>query len=66
MITGELDPLRDEGEDYAGKMKAAGVDVTLHRITDGIHGFFLLEPVYPAVRETYDHINAFLSLEKSN
>ncbi len=60
MITGELDPLRDEGEDYARRMKAAGVDVTLHRIADGIHGFFLLEPVYSAVRETYDYINAFL------
>ena len=60
VITGELDPLRDEGEDYARRMKAAGVDVTLHRIADGIHGFFLLEPVYSAVRETYDYINAFL------
>nr|WP_288973995.1 alpha/beta hydrolase [uncultured Blautia sp.] len=62
VITGELDPLRDEGEDYAEKMKAAGVDVTAHRIADGIHGFFLLEPVYPAVRETYDYVNRFLKI----
>ncbi|MGN0399735.1 MAG: alpha/beta hydrolase [Blautia sp.] len=60
VITGEFDPLRDEGEAYARKMKEAGVEVTHHRIKDGIHGFFLLEPVYPAVRETYDYINEFL------
>lgn len=60
IITGELDPLRDEGEAYGKKMREAGVDVISHRITDGIHGFFLLEPIYPAVKETYDYVNAFL------
>ena len=33
---------------------------TRNRIKDAIHGFFLLEPVYPPVRETYDYINEFL------
>lgn len=60
VITGEFDPLRDEGEAYARNMQEAGVEVIHHRIKDAIHGFFLLEPVYPPVRETYDYINEFL------
>ncbi|MDD3796779.1 MAG: alpha/beta hydrolase [Lachnospiraceae bacterium] len=60
VITGEFDPLRDEGEAYARKMQEAGVEVTHHRIGDIIHGFFLLEPINPAVRETYGYINEFL------
>lgn len=61
VITGEFDPLRDEGEEYARRMRNAGVDVVSHRITDGVHGFFLLEPLYPAVREVYQMVNEFLN-----
>lgn len=61
VITGEFDPLRDEGEEYARRLAAAGVDVTLHRLADAVHGFFLLPPLYPAVREVYGYINEFLS-----
>lgn len=61
IVTGELDPLRDEGEAYGEKLREAGVPVTMHRIKEGIHGFFLLEPVYPAVKETYEYIMEFLA-----
>lgn len=61
VITGEFDPLRDEGEEYVSRMRAAGVSVEHHRIKDAIHGFFLLPSLYPAVRETYEYINDFLS-----
>lgn len=63
MITGEFDPLRDEGEAFAAKLAEGGNQVECHRIADGFHGFFLLEPFYPAVKETYEYIRRFLETE---
>ncbi|KAI5784239.1 alpha/beta hydrolase fold-3 domain protein [Pyronema domesticum] len=52
IITAQADPLRQEGEDFAHKLKESGVQVTMTRAMGTIHDFVVLNPLAktPATR----------------
>lgn len=51
VITAGFDPLRDEGKDYADKLKAAGVPTTYINYESQIHGFFNMPAVSSVSRQ---------------
>lgn len=61
IITAECDLLRDEGEDYGRKLYMAGNKVEIYRLTNSVHGFIALVPLFPEVRACYKIINRFLN-----
>jgi acetyl esterase len=50
VLTCECDPLRDEGEAYAARLRAAGVDATLYRAAGHIHGSTYMTRFLPSAR----------------
>jgi acetyl esterase/lipase len=59
VITAENDPLRDEGEAYARKLKDAGVSVDAVRYNGTIHDFVLLNALrdVPSTEAAIDQVN---------
>ncbi|MEK5645299.1 lipase [Paenibacillus rhizosphaerae] len=55
VITAEFDPLRDDGEAYAAKLKAAGTPVEAKRYDGMVHGFMLQTGGYDQGRQAVRH-----------
>lgn len=64
VATAEFDPLRDEGEAYAERLRGAGVAVTSKRYDGLIHGYFAMGGIVDAARAAVDesmrHLQAAL------
>jgi acetyl esterase len=56
VITAEFDPLRDQGEEYAHLLEAAGVPTQLQRYDGMFHGFFGMQRVLDTSQELFDDV----------
>ncbi|BBK43283.1 lipase [Allostella vacuolata] len=59
--TAEHDPLAEEGEEYAARLQAAGVAVTLDRVPGTIHGLMRARFASDACRAAFERAAAALS-----
>jgi acetyl esterase len=62
VLTAELDPLRDEGEIFAKRLRDAGVVSQLKRYDGLVHGFVLMQGFLPEAREAIHEVARFLRI----
>ena len=60
VITAEYDPLRDEGEAYAARLRAAGIPTTCTRYDGMIHGFFGMSAAVDKGKQAIEEASAAL------
>lgn len=60
MITAEFDPLRDEGEAYAARLRQEGVQAKASRYDGMIHGFFGMDALIPAAGDAVEEASIAL------
>ncbi len=60
VITAECDPIRDQGEEYAQRLRDSGVPVSQKRYAGAIHAFFNLSGVVDAGWEAIEDAGAAL------
>lgn len=63
ILTAQYDPLRDEGEAYGERLRAAGNEVEVRRIESALHGYFALGIKLLHVQESFACINQFLEMK---
>jgi acetyl esterase/lipase len=56
VVTAEHDPLRDQGEAYAGRLREAGVPVDVRREDGLVHNFLMYDQTSPACARASDHL----------
>jgi acetyl esterase len=60
IVTAECDPLCDDGEEYAKRLRAAGVSATVKRYPGMFHGFFNLPDDIPMAEQANTDVSAVL------
>jgi acetyl esterase len=61
IVTAGFDPLRDDGLDYAAKLRTAGVPVELLHYAGQFHGFLNFDSILSAGRDGLERIGAALA-----
>jgi acetyl esterase len=60
VLTAGADPLRDEGDEYAERLRQAGVAVTYRHFPGQFHGFFTMRRLLPQANVAASDIGAWL------
>jgi acetyl esterase len=60
VLTAGADPLRDEGDEYANRLKEAGVPVTYRHFSGQFHGFFTMGKLLQQANVAATEIGAWL------
>ena len=63
VVTAEFDPLRDEGEAYAKKLKEAGNSSVSKRYKGVTHGFISMDNIFKQADESLNEISVYLKKE---